>query len=68
MGNASKFLLDLERICRNISVSNRTRTAGGFSERLSLGNQLTPAHLLSRYMQRVFRLDLPHDSDVLITL
>ena len=40
-----QFPLDLKTICRNIATINRTRLAGGFSGRLSPGNQLTPAHI-----------------------
>lgn len=39
------FSLALEPVCRNIATINRTRKAGGFSGRLSPGNQLTPAHI-----------------------
>lgn len=39
------FLLALKFFCRNIATINRTRKAGGFSGRLSPGNQLTPAHI-----------------------
>ncbi|OYR32772.1 hypothetical protein CES86_5511 [Brucella lupini] len=38
----AQFLLDLKAICRNIATINRTRMAGGFSGRLSPGNQLAP--------------------------
>lgn len=39
------FSLALKPVCRNIATINRTRKAGGFSGRLSPGNQLTPAHI-----------------------
>ncbi len=39
------FSLALGPVCRNIVTINRTRKAGGFSGRLSPGNQLTPAHI-----------------------
>ncbi|MBB3811510.1 hypothetical protein FHS81_003625 [Pseudochelatococcus contaminans] len=38
----AQFLLDLVLFCRNIAMINRTRIAGGFSGRLSPGNQLAP--------------------------
>lgn len=61
------FLLRIGAFESILHAINRTRTAGGSSGRLSPGNQLTPVHIVSILLQRVFRLDTSNEEDGLIT-
>jgi hypothetical protein len=60
------FLLDPCRICRDIAHQQPDPYAGGFSERLSLGNQLTPVHII-KITAASIPIGPPNDSDSLIT-